>query len=157
MPRIFSILRRRRSGGESATFAAQRFATLLRSDAADASCGSTDHRPHHRHDVRSLAEVKRSEQPVGAGCDPRILLARVETVVRRIETQLAPLRPEGPLTLGQIQPEHYRYFAAQEQAARLRELCRQLAERLDAAQLKARAGPTYSDASPDRRHLPTQR
>ncbi len=71
--------------------------------------------------------------------DPAKLLEQVKTAVARIENQMADLRPLGPVTLGQIDPKHLRYFRIKEQAEHIRDLSREVAEQLEAARLGSRS------------------
>jgi ATP-dependent Clp protease ATP-binding subunit ClpA len=97
------------------------------------------------HALEQAAAVDRTpdlEDAVG-------LLRRVRTALRRIEDEFAALRPEGPVTLGQVSAEHYRYFALREQADQVHERLRQLEEAAEAE----RPGRTYpSYRQPDSAH-----
>jgi ATP-dependent Clp protease ATP-binding subunit ClpA len=89
-------------------------------------------------DVRALEQV----QPVANRdvdlTDVEGLLRRVRAAVRRIEDQFGAWRPSGPVTLGQVAPEHYRYFALREQAEQVRGRCQELAERADSGRHNVR-------------------
>ncbi len=63
--------------------------------------------------------------------DSRAVLARIDLAVDRIEAEVTHLRPEGPITPEAIEPDQYRYFLIQEQARRIRNISRRLAERID--------------------------
>jgi ATP-dependent Clp protease ATP-binding subunit ClpA len=82
--------------------------------------------------------------------DVPAVLAGVEAVLRRIEDQSAPLRPEGEITRGMLRPEHFRYFALQEQAERVRERSRRIAEQLEDRKRSGLGPPAISLGSPPR-------
>jgi hypothetical protein len=63
--------------------------------------------------------------------------------VRRLEDEFAALRPEGPLTLGQVSAEQYRYFALREQVERVRGQVRELSEVVEEARLGQQVLPIY--------------
>src|SRR6185503_13302881 len=68
--------------------------------------------------VESLTGVERQDQltQLLERNQPQVIVARVESVVLRIEEAAGSLRPEGAIVPGEIQPEHERYFAIKEQA-----------------------------------------
>jgi ATP-dependent Clp protease ATP-binding subunit ClpA len=75
--------------------------------------------------------------------DPKEVTARVRATLLDFEEGLTALRPVGPITLGQVQPEHYRYFSVREQMDRVQALTRSLDEKVDAAQRRKRSHPSY--------------
>jgi DNA polymerase III delta prime subunit len=79
--------------------------------------------------VRALEQVRPVANREVDLTDAAGLLWRVRAAVRRIEHEFAAWRPAGPITLGQVAPEHYRYFAVREQAEQVRDRCNELAER----------------------------
>ncbi len=83
--------------------------------------------------------------------DPAKLLERVKAAVARIESQVADLRPRGPITLGQIDPKHLRYYRMKEQAEKIRELCRKIADESEAARLSSVGVPSLPHGSRPRR------
>jgi len=93
--------------------------------------------------VQPLDQVTPRRQPNVSQQRPAALLQAVRQAARRIEADLTPLQPGGPLTLGRIAPEHLRYFAVREQAQRVREIGRRLDDWLEAARLPQRYLPSY--------------
>ena len=83
--------------------------------------------------------------------DTEGLLRRIRAAVRRIEDEFAALRPEGPLTLGQVSAEHYRYFTLREQIEAVRDRVRRLSEEVDEARLGDQALPIFSRPDTPRR------
>jgi ATP-dependent Clp protease ATP-binding subunit ClpC len=77
--------------------------------------------------------------------NPAKILEQIKAAVARIEGQLAHLRPTGAVTLGSIDSKHLRYFRIKEQAEHIRDLSREVAERLEAARLDSRS-PSLSPA-----------
>jgi ATP-dependent Clp protease ATP-binding subunit ClpA len=67
--------------------------------------------------------------------DPERLLRRIRTALRRIDDELAPLRPPGELTLGQVSAEHYRYFLVRGLADEVRDRVRELEAEAEEARL----------------------
>jgi ATP-dependent Clp protease ATP-binding subunit ClpA len=102
--------------------------------------------------VQSLEQVVPLDQPAVLVDDPAELLRRVRAALRRIEDELAPLRPAGPVTLGQVRPEQYHYFIFREQSERVRDTAKRLAEEVEAAQVAQRVSPTYRQPDAARLH-----
>jgi len=67
--------------------------------------------------------------------DAEKMLGRVRTVLRRIDDDLAPLRPPGELTLGRVSAEHHRYFLVRDLADEVRDRVRERAVEADEARL----------------------
>jgi ATP-dependent Clp protease ATP-binding subunit ClpA len=93
--------------------------------------------------VQVLEQVTPRPQPALNLEDGLGLLRRVRAVVRRIEDELAPLKPAGPVTLGQVSPEQYRYFLVREQLERVRDRGRELKVLFDDLPRTQRALPSY--------------
>jgi hypothetical protein len=84
--------------------------------------------------VQELTEVPRCPTPPALdGVTPNVLLRRLRSLLARVGEQVAELRPQGELVAGRLRPEHYRFFAVQEQSDRLRQLCENLVEQMEAA------------------------
>ena len=81
--------------------------------------------------VRPLEQVAPLARPLPDLSDPEKGLARVRAVLRRIEGEIAPLRPEGAVDLRNISTEQYRYFAVREHLDAIRDAERRLAERVE--------------------------
>jgi hypothetical protein len=62
--------------------------------------------------------------------DPGAALGRIEAVLNRVDERVARLRPEGPISVDEVRPEHHRYFALREQIRFLQRSCHHLANRL---------------------------
>jgi len=62
--------------------------------------------------------------------EPRAIVEGVEAATKRIEAEAERLRPEGPITTDAVPPEQVAYFLIREQARRVWELCRRVAERM---------------------------
>jgi hypothetical protein len=101
--------------------------------------------------VRPLEEVTAGEGPVPGLEDAEGTLRRVRAAVRRIEEEFAALRPEGPLTLGKVSAEQYRYFALREQIEEVRDGVRELGEVVDAARWGEEAYPVFRRPDTPRR------
>jgi ATP-dependent Clp protease ATP-binding subunit ClpA len=97
--------------------------------------------------VRALEEAATSAAKMPALEDADGLLRRIRTAVRRIEDAFAALRPEGPLTLGQVSAEQYRYFTLREQIERVRDQARELSDEVEEARSGQRLLPIFR--SPD--------
>src|SRR5262249_58087838 len=80
-----------------------------------------------------------------------LVLDRVEATLERIEARFAPSRPEGVLSPRALRPEHYQYFAIQEQVHQVRERCRQLREGWEATQRADVGGPSFPVGLPGRK------
>jgi hypothetical protein len=96
---------------------------------------------------RPLEQTPELPRPAVDCDDVSGLLRRVRAAMRRIEQQVAPLRPSGPITLGQIEPEAYGYFLLREQMEQLGQTCKELDERAENLRLGRWGLPTY--ANPD--------
>ncbi len=94
----------------------------------------------HAYLIEEAAASRPTPMPLD---DPGEVTARVRETLRDCEEQLAPLRPVGPITLGAVQPEHYRYFTVREQVDRVRALVRSLEEKIDVAQRRGRSHATH--------------
>ncbi|HMC89494.1 MAG TPA: AAA family ATPase, partial [Gemmataceae bacterium] len=103
--------------------------------------------------VQALEQAKPVTQPALNFDNAEDLLHRVRAVVRRIEDDFAALRPAGPITLGRVRPEEYRYFALREQIEEVREGVRHLQDKLDAARRSRRALPAYRKPDSLRRNV----
>jgi hypothetical protein len=77
-------------------------------------------------------------RPEIAPRDRSAVVARAASAARRIDREFAPMRPRGVIEPSRIDGPHYRYFAVREQARRVLDLARSLADRLDAG--RARPG-----------------
>jgi ATP-dependent Clp protease ATP-binding subunit ClpA len=100
--------------------------------------------------------VQRLEQvaPLPArstGDDPDTMLRRIGAAVRRIEDEFAALRPAGPLTLGQVSMEHYRYFILREQLEQVRDQARTVSEAVETARLGRHLYPGHRSVDRPRR------
>ncbi|MCI0488659.1 MAG: AAA family ATPase [Blastocatellia bacterium] len=62
---------------------------------------------------------------------PKEIIERIEDMVSRVEDESSHLRPAGLIAPEEVRPEEYRYFLIQEQARKVRALCRRTLERLD--------------------------
>lgn len=102
--------------------------------------------------VESLTGVERQDQltQLLERNQPQVIVARVESVVLRIEEAAGHLRPEGAIVPEEIQPEHERYFAIKEQARLVKIVSERLTVRL--SRPKGRP-PSHSRG----RHLPSDR
>jgi ATP-dependent Clp protease ATP-binding subunit ClpC len=78
------------------------------------------------------------------------LLDTVAAALHRIEERFAHLRPEGPITLTSLRPEHDRYFAIQGQARRVRDSMTELREEVESYSTSERLGPAYPVAGQPR-------
>jgi ATP-dependent Clp protease ATP-binding subunit ClpA len=95
-------------------------------------------------DVRPLEQATpAAKRPVDFE-DVGGLLKKVRAAVRRIEDEFAEWRPAGEVTLGQVRPEHYRYFALREQVELVRQRAQELAEAVEAMRWGPEAFPVYS-------------
>src|SRR5262249_46659281 len=102
--------------------------------------------------VQTLEQVAPLAQPAVNLDDPADVLQRLRAAVRRIEDELAPLRPADPVTLGQVRPEQYRYFLVRVQIERVRDASKQLGEEVEAAQVARRIYPTFRRPDAPRLH-----
>lgn len=102
-------------------------------------------------EVRPLEQVGACPRLPLAPEDADEVLRRVRAALWRIEDELVALRPEGPLTLGQVQPEHYRYFAVREQAEKVRQAAQEMSERLENNRRAQRGLPSYGRPDSPRR------
>jgi ATP-dependent Clp protease ATP-binding subunit ClpA len=102
-------------------------------------------------DVKALEEVPRTHRRSFAEEQPEEVLRGIRAAVRRIEEAFAVLRPEGAVTLGQVQPEHYRYFTLRDQAEELRVQSEELAEEIDLTRRSVRGLPTLRHPDTPRR------
>ena len=93
--------------------------------------------------MQSLSEVAPTPRPEIAPRDRSAVVARVASAARRIEREFAPMRREAVIDPSRIDGPHYRYFAVREQARRVLELARSVAERLDAARARPRRVPVF--------------
>lgn len=75
--------------------------------------------------------------------DERGLLRRIETTLRRIEEQFAPLRPPTEITAQTLRPEYDRWFAIQERLRTVRQLSAAIEEEAEREDRKERAGTAY--------------
>jgi hypothetical protein len=104
-------------------------------------------------EIRALEQVQpvaaRALEPADGEDRPR----RVRAAVRRIEEEFAALRPEGPVTLGQVRPEHYRYFALREMAERVRAHSVEVGEGMEIDLQRARGLPAVRAPDAPRRGL----
>jgi DNA polymerase III delta prime subunit len=104
-------------------------------------------------DVRALEQAPPVAHRDVDLTDTESLLRRVRAALRRIEDEFAEWRPAGPITLGQVAPEHYRYFTLREQAEHVRGRCRELGELAESTRRGASAFPSYRRPdSPRRAH-----
>ncbi|MBL8797667.1 MAG: ATP-dependent Clp protease ATP-binding subunit [Planctomycetia bacterium] len=97
--------------------------------------------------VQPLEQVASQSEPTPTELHPARLLPAVRQSVRRIEADLATLQPVGPVTLGQVDPQHLRYFAVREQMQRVREIARRLDDWVEAERAPRRLLPSF--AQPD--------
>jgi ATP-dependent Clp protease ATP-binding subunit ClpA len=104
-------------------------------------------------DVRALEQVPPAPERRVDLQDVGGLLGRIRRAVRRIEDELSAWRPAGPITLGQVSPEHYRYFALRDQAERVRARCQELDEKAEAARWHDHAYPSHAHPDAPRRSL----
>jgi hypothetical protein len=105
--------------------------------------------------VQPLAEVALLGQTTVRTDEPEDVLRRVRAVLRRIEDEIAPLRPAGPVGSGDLDPRQYRYFAVREQIDHVREGECQLSRAVDPYELPDRPSPSYSPGTAPRglKHL----
>ncbi len=92
-------------------------------------------------EVRVLQQVDPVASP-GGEVDGEDVPRRVRAAVRRIEEEFAALRPAEPITLGQVRPEHYRYFALRQLAERVRQRSVEVGEVLERIKQSAVGLPT---------------
>jgi ATP-dependent Clp protease ATP-binding subunit ClpA len=84
--------------------------------------------------VRSLEQVP-PVAPRPDLNDTEGLLRRIQGALRRIENDLAPLRPPGELSLRQVSAEQLRYFLVRDLADEVRDQVRELAREVEEARL----------------------
>jgi hypothetical protein len=84
--------------------------------------------------------------------DTAAVLKKVRAAVRRIDDELAPLRPEGAFDPRAMRPEQYRYFAVRQQRDRVRELEGRLSERVEQRRIRRIPLPTYRRPDAPRGH-----
>jgi ATP-dependent Clp protease ATP-binding subunit ClpA len=101
--------------------------------------------------VQALEEVPRATRRTFDPEQIEEVLRGIRAAVRRIEDDFAVLRPEEPVTLGQVQPEHYRYFTLRDQAEQLRVESEELAEEIDLGRRSVRGMPTMRQPDTPRR------
>ena len=89
-------------------------------------------------EVKPLAVLRFSQAASGLN-----LLAKIKSAIARIDTDLAPLRPAGPVTLGKVTASEYRYFALRDRLNHVRDLVREWEERLDEDRRAVVPKPTY--------------
>jgi ATP-dependent Clp protease ATP-binding subunit ClpA len=95
--------------------------------------------------VEELSEAARVPTPSSLETvTPQSLVSQVRALLARVGRQVAGLRPQGALGAGELRPEHYRFFAVQEQAERVRQRCDELVEELEAAREQERLRSTLS-------------
>ncbi|HKI33955.1 MAG TPA: AAA family ATPase [Gemmataceae bacterium] len=93
--------------------------------------------------VRPLEEATLCQGRAPGLEDAEGMLRRIRSAVRRIEDEFAVLRPEGPLTLGQVSAEQYRYFVLREQIEHVRARVRELSDVVEEDQLGQRVLPIF--------------
>ena len=96
-------------------------------------------------DVQALQEVaprRTAPHNLDAG-EPQALFVAVRLALRRIEEQFAPLRPAGAIGPADLRPEHFRYFAIQEQVERIRRLANDLADESSARGFRLSSAPSH--------------
>jgi ATP-dependent Clp protease ATP-binding subunit ClpA len=84
--------------------------------------------------VRSLEQAP-PVAPLPDLHDTESLLRRIQATLRRIENDLAPLRPPGELSLRQVSAEQLRYFLVRDLADEVRDQVRELAREAEEARL----------------------
>jgi ATP-dependent Clp protease ATP-binding subunit ClpA len=104
-----------------------------------------------RVEVRVLEQAAAVSRPAADPARAEEVFRGVRAAARRVEDEFAALKPEGPVTLGQVRPEHYRYFALREQAEEVRLRADELSERLEADREAARGFPSYNRPDTPRR------
>ena len=93
--------------------------------------------------ARPLEQVAPLDRSLPDLSDPEKRLKQVRAVVRRIEEDIAPLRPQGAVDLARLTPEQRRYFTVREQLDGLRDEERRLAERVEEARRSRAPLPAY--------------
>ena len=71
--------------------------------------------------VRPLEQVAPLDRPLPDLSDPEKRLKQVRSVLRRIEEEIAALRPQGAVDLARLTPEARRYFTVREHLENLRD------------------------------------
>ncbi len=100
--------------------------------------------------VRPLEQVEPLEGVLPDLTDPETRLKQVRAVVRRIEDEIAPLRPEGAVDLSRLSEEERRYFTVREQLDGVREEERRLTDRVEEARRSRAPLPVYRREDPGR-------
>jgi ATP-dependent Clp protease ATP-binding subunit ClpA len=65
--------------------------------------------------------------------DPLSTIERIDEFLDRIEEMLEEMRPDGPISLDDIRPEHQRYFAMRDRTRALRHNCNRLLREIESA------------------------
>ncbi|HEY1859163.1 MAG TPA: AAA family ATPase, partial [Gemmataceae bacterium] len=102
--------------------------------------------------VHALEQAVMRPQPHINYDDGRELLRRVRMVMQRVENELAPMKPTGPIGSGQLRAEHYYYFTLRDQADHLRDAVRTVADALDRSPPAQRFYPSLRKPDTARRH-----
>jgi ATP-dependent Clp protease ATP-binding subunit ClpA len=109
-------------------------------------------RPELTVRVEKLDQVQGMGQPPLAFDAPERLLEQTKSAVERIEGECASLRPEGPITLGQVRTDDYRYFSLRERVRQVRRHIGRIEDRMEVAKRARRHHPLHGRADAPRVH-----
>lgn len=94
----------------------------------------------HLQTLEQTESVKNNSLSVDLS-QPMEVVRLIRKSVHEMESKLAPLKPQGEITVDALEGEHYSYYVVQEQLREVRERVKVLEERLDKSYESDRVGP----------------